>query len=167
MNTVSGGKKPWVTKLSSAGLVYFHFGHRVISVITGMCDGGGGGGGGERERDSCVWLSLRVRSMILLPTTTDPSWMSSLPAACIYNCLSRLFLHVGIDPSEEDLLEELFDRVYANFVEEVDAVDNGISAFDGTPRYRNRPRVKQLKVFSPVDMHSGIVVLYSFIAGLL
>ena len=45
---------------------------------------------------------------------------------------------VGIDPSEEDLLEELFDRMYANFVEEVDAVDNGVSAFDGTPRYSNR-----------------------------
>lgn len=33
------------------------------------------------------------------------------------------------------MLEELFDRVYANFIEEVDAVDNGISAFDGTPRW--------------------------------
>ena len=42
---------------------------------------------------------------------------------------------IGIDQSEEDLIEELFDRVYANFVEEVDAVDNGIDAFDGTPRY--------------------------------
>ena len=45
-------------------------------------------------------------------------------------------MSVGIDPSEDgDLLEELFDRVYAGFVEEVDAVDNGIPAFDGTPRY--------------------------------
>ena len=33
------------------------------------------------------------------------------------------------------MIEELFDRVYTNFVEEVDAVDNGINAFDGTPRY--------------------------------
>ena len=41
-----------------------------------------------------------------------------------------------MDPAgEESLLEELYDRVYGNFVEEVDAVDNGISAFDGTPRY--------------------------------
>ena len=43
-------------------------------------------------------------------------------------------ISLGIDQSREDLLEELFDRVYTNFVEEVDAVDNGISAFDGTPR---------------------------------
>jgi hypothetical protein len=43
--------------------------------------------------------------------------------------------YAGIDPAkEESLLEELYDRVYGNFVEEVDAVDNGISAFDGTPR---------------------------------
>ena len=42
---------------------------------------------------------------------------------------------VGIAQSEEELLEELFDRVYTNFVEEVDAVDNGIDAFDGTPRW--------------------------------
>ena len=41
---------------------------------------------------------------------------------------------VGIDQSDAELLEELFDRVYTNFVEEVDAVDNGVSAFDGTPR---------------------------------
>ena len=49
----------------------------------------------------------------------------------IYCCCSA-----GIDPAkEESILEELYDRVYGNFVEEVDAVDNGISAFDGTPRW--------------------------------
>ena len=35
MNSLTGGKKPWLTKLSSAGLVYLHFGHRIISTITG------------------------------------------------------------------------------------------------------------------------------------
>ena len=55
----------------------------------------------------------------------------------MYQRLFNISRHVllGINPSEEDLLEELFDRVYTSFVEEVDAVDNGISAFDGTPRY--------------------------------
>ena len=49
----------------------------------------------------------------------------------IYSCC-----YAGIDPAKEELiLEELYDRVYGNFVEEVDAVDNGISAFDGTPRW--------------------------------
>ena len=37
MNSLTRGKKPWYTKLSSAGLVYLHFGHRVISAITGEC----------------------------------------------------------------------------------------------------------------------------------
>ena len=38
--------------------------------------------------------------------------------------------------TEDDpvMTEVLFDRVYTNFVEEVDAVDNGISDRDGTPR---------------------------------
>ena len=35
MNSLTGGKKEWMTQLSSAGLIYFHFGHRVISTITG------------------------------------------------------------------------------------------------------------------------------------
>jgi uncharacterized UPF0160 family protein len=35
MNSLTGGRKPWYTDLSSAGLVYLHFGHRVISTITG------------------------------------------------------------------------------------------------------------------------------------
>lgn len=38
--------------------------------------------------------------------------------------------------TEEDdtVTEELYDRAYVNFVEEVDAVDNGIADRDGTPR---------------------------------
>ncbi|XP_017574659.1 UPF0160 protein MYG1, mitochondrial [Pygocentrus nattereri] len=67
-------EKPWVTKLSSAGLVYFHFGRRILSQLTGL--------------------------------TQD----------------SRQ-------------LEILFDKLYENFVEEVDAVDNGISQCDGEARY--------------------------------
>ena len=37
-----------------------------------------------------------------------------------------------MDTSE---LEELYDYVYAQFLEEIDAVDNGISDRDGQPRY--------------------------------
>ncbi|MED6235373.1 UPF0160 protein myg1, mitochondrial [Ataeniobius toweri] len=67
-------EKPWVTKLSSAGLVYLHFGRRLLAQLTQM---------------------------------------------------------------EEDdrQLEVLFDKLYENFVEEVDAVDNGISQYDGEARY--------------------------------
>ena len=36
---------------------------------------------------------------------------------------------VGIDPVEEEaLIEELYDNVYADVIEEVDAADNGIPA---------------------------------------
>ena len=31
-------------------------------------------------------------------------------------------------------MDELYDRVYTNFVEEIDAVDNGINDRDGAPR---------------------------------
>ncbi|XP_036387860.1 UPF0160 protein MYG1, mitochondrial [Megalops cyprinoides] len=67
-------EKPWVTKLSSAGLVYLHFGRRVLEQLTQLKQG-------DRQ------------------------------------------------------LEVLYDKLYENFVEEVDAVDNGISQYDGEPRY--------------------------------
>lgn len=67
-------EKPWVTKLSSAGLVYLHFGRRVLAQLTGL-------------------------------------------------------------QPEDRQLEVLYDKLYVNLVEEVDAVDNGISQYDGEPRY--------------------------------
>jgi len=65
-------KKKWTTKLSSAGLVYVHFGREVIRHVT----------------------------------------------------------------QSEENLELLFDKMYESFIEEVDAVDNGINQFDGEPRYQ-------------------------------
>eukprot|EP00049_Salpingoeca_infusionum_P022540 m.7413 g.7413 ORF g.7413 m.7413 type:complete len:347 (+) comp5244_c0_seq2:319-1359(+) len=73
MNSLNPDYK-WVTKLSSAGLVYFHFGTKVISAISGETD--------------------------------------------------------------EQKLAILFKQMYENFVEEVDAVDNGISQYSGSPLYR-------------------------------
>uniref|UniRef100_A0A3Q3JHU2 Uncharacterized protein n=1 Tax=Monopterus albus TaxID=43700 RepID=A0A3Q3JHU2_MONAL len=67
-------EKPWVTKLSSAGLVYLYFGRRLLSQLTQL--------------------------------------------------------------KEDDMqLEVLYDKLYENFVEEVDAIDNGISQCDEEPRY--------------------------------
>nr|XP_060618823.1 MYG1 exonuclease [Anolis sagrei ordinatus] len=66
--------KPWQTKLSSAGLVYCHFGSQILANRLGL-----------KEQDPV--------------------------------------LHV------------LYDKVYENFVEEIDAIDNGISQWDGEPRY--------------------------------
>ncbi|CAI8022415.1 MYG1 exonuclease, partial [Geodia barretti] len=74
MSSLSEGKKRRATKLSSAGLVYLHFGHRVLSKISDIA-------------------------------------------------------------TETPVLEDLYDYVYAEFMEEIDAVDNGISDRDGEPRY--------------------------------
>lgn len=67
-------EKPWVTKLSSAGLIYLHFGHQLLAQLTQLKEG-------NRQ------------------------------------------------------LEVLYDKLYENFVEEVDAIDNGISQCDGDARY--------------------------------
>ena len=74
---MSQGKK-WTTKLSSAGLVYLHYGRDIISGVLGQ----------EKEKP------------------------------------------------DKDLIEKVFDKVYANFVEEIDAIDNGIDTHDGEPRYQ-------------------------------
>jgi uncharacterized UPF0160 family protein len=66
---------PWTTKLSSAGLVYFHFGHKVIS-------------------------------------------------------------HILKDTESSENVNSVYRKVYENFIEEIDAVDNGISQCDETPRYK-------------------------------
>jgi len=63
MSTVVEGK-PWTTKLSSAGLVYAHFGRDVLSKIC------------------------------------------------------------NLDRNDEDL-EKIYDKVYEDFIQEIDAIDNG------------------------------------------
>ncbi|XP_023282548.1 UPF0160 protein MYG1, mitochondrial [Seriola lalandi dorsalis] len=67
-------EKPWVTKLSSAGLVYMHFGRQLLAQLTQLKE-------------------------------------------------------------DDKQLEVLYDKLYENFVEEVDAIDNGISQWDGEVRY--------------------------------
>jgi len=73
MNSLDA-KKKWVTKLSSAGLVYCFFGREIIAHV----------------------LGAKV---------------------------------------DDGLVEKVFDKVYENFVEEIDAIDNGISTHDGEGRY--------------------------------
>jgi len=69
------GNMKWNTKLSSAGLVYLHFGRDVISELIGL-------------------------------------------------------------PANDEAVSRLYDKVYEKFIEEVDAVDNGIDQYDGEPRYQ-------------------------------
>lgn len=75
MHSLSGGKYPWVTKLSSAGLVYFHFGHRILPIL-------------------CPDLNR-----------------------------------------DEIILELIYRQLYENFVEEIDAIDNGIAQCNGIQKY--------------------------------
>lgn len=72
--------KRWLTKLSSAGLIYVYYGREILSEI-----------------------------------------------------ISEVKPGVTLDSAEFDML---YDQVYENFIEEIDAVDNGISCYDGQPRYK-------------------------------
>lgn len=73
MNSLRPHKK-WVTKLSSAGLIYLYFGHEVLGKLLGL-------------------------------------------------------------PENDPITDKIFDKVYKCFVEEVDAIDNGISVCDEWTRY--------------------------------
>ncbi|XP_069735694.1 MYG1 exonuclease [Phaenicophaeus curvirostris] len=66
--------KPWTTKLSSAGLVYCHFGSQILAELLGQ-------------------------------------------------------------PEDSPVVTALYDKMYESFVEEIDAVDNGIAQTEGEPRY--------------------------------
>lgn len=74
MNSLDS-KYKWTTKLSSAGLVYFHFGRDVLKRI-------------------------------LLPNEIA-----------------------------ENTMDVIYSKLYEGFIEEVDAVDNGIDQYDGEPKY--------------------------------
>lgn len=73
MQGLTESRKLWTTKLSSAGLVYLHFGHRVLSEILGF-------------------------------------------------------------PVNDPVTDKIYDKVYTNFIEEVDAIDNGVNQTDSDPR---------------------------------
>ena len=74
MASLNKGK--WITKLSSAGLIYAHFGKDVIAQV--------------------------------------------------------------VDTKDDQLIQRIYEKVYEKFIEEIDAVDNGISTHDGTPRYHGK-----------------------------
>jgi len=81
MNSLDASK-PWTTKLSSAGLVYQHYGRRVISQVLGLEEG-------------------------------------------------------------DATIEILFDKMYANFIEEYDGKDNGVNQYDGEALYTVNSTVGQ------------------------
>jgi len=68
--------KKWKTKLSSAGLIYFHFGHEI------------------------------------------------------------LMQEIGEEVGSKETVGIIYDKIYENFIEEIDAIDNGINQYDGDARYK-------------------------------
>ena len=84
MASLNKGK--WITKLSSAGLIYAHFGKDVIAQV--------------------------------------------------------------VDTKDDQLIQRIYEKVYEKFIEEIDAVDNGISTHDGTPRYHGK-LLLSLSEYSP------------------
>ena len=73
MNSILPEKK-WLTKLSSAGLVYVHFGMDVIGKLLNL-------------------------------------------------------------PTSDPITGVIYDKMYDNFMEEIDAIDNGVNMSDAEPRF--------------------------------
>lgn len=112
MHSLSGGKLPWVTKLSSAGLVYFHFGQRIVAAIAGM----------TLYPLLVDYLYIFFLISIPSPPVITQPFSFDLPA-----------LYQGA-PVDSDVTNTLYTKVYENFIEEVDAIDNGIATSDGPMR---------------------------------
>ncbi|NWI13981.1 MYG1 protein, partial [Crypturellus soui] len=91
--------KPWSTKLSSAGLIYCHFGAQILSSLLGL------------PEDGPVVTTLYDK---VPGRRGETRWGHSPPAAAS---------------------DQRRPQLYENFVEEIDAVDNGIAQRDGEPRY--------------------------------
>ena len=65
------------------------------------------------------------------------SWTTKLSSAgLVYLYFGRRVLRTakGLTDADEQKVEALFDKVYENFMEEIDAIDNGISQTDEKPR---------------------------------
>ncbi|KAG5484627.1 hypothetical protein CUR178_07218 [Leishmania enriettii] len=90
-DTMTTRKKTYKTRLSSAGLVYRHFGRQIICQYV----------------EAALQPSSPVRAAVLSMT----KWPES---------------RTGVSDAELDVLE---DAVYANFVEQVDGIDNGIECW--------------------------------------
>eukprot|EP00092_Neocalanus_flemingeri_P021090 GFUD01022851.1.p1 GENE.GFUD01022851.1~~GFUD01022851.1.p1 ORF type:complete len:336 (+),score=79.33 GFUD01022851.1:142-1149(+) len=64
-------------------------------------------------------------------------WTTKLSSAgLVYYYFGKEIIALQLQAEEDDkLVEKVFDKVYENFVEEIDAIDNGISTHDGEGRY--------------------------------
>ena len=140
--------KPWTTKLSSAGLVYCHFGSQILAgllgqpedgpVVTALYDkvpGGLGELGGSWGALSPPVPHSFPQGFCLAGVTPikehsgegDPIKKET----SLFQLLVRSWAPGWADPRRPRLRPQL----YENFVEEIDAIDNGIAQAEGEPRY--------------------------------
>lgn len=68
---------------------------------------------------------------------SSKKWTTKLSSAgLVYFYFGReIIAHLLEVKISDPVVEKVFDKVYENFVEEIDAIDNGISTHDGEPRY--------------------------------
>merc|ERR1712133_165695 len=66
---------------------------------------------------------------------SSKKWNTKLSSAgLVYFYFGReIIAHVLQVESKDQVVEKVFDKVYEGFVEEIDAIDNGISTHDGVP----------------------------------
>lgn len=64
-------------------------------------------------------------------------WTTKLSSAgLVYTFFGREIISHLLDINKDQpVVEKVFDKVYENFIEEIDAIDNGISTHDGPGRY--------------------------------
>ncbi|CAH1268595.1 C12orf10 [Branchiostoma lanceolatum] len=125
--------KPWVTKLSSAGLVYLHFGQEIIANMLGE----------KADKKLCNVVYDKEIIANMLGEKADKKLCNVVyDKVCLFVCL-LVYLHFGQEiianmlgeKADKKLCNVVYDKVYQNLIEEIDAIDNGVSQFDGSPRY--------------------------------
>lgn len=114
--------KPWTTKLSSAGLVYCHFGAQILANLLGQ------------PEDGPVVTALYDK--VWGGGAPPPAFHGGDPINIGVASSQRLLLAPGgADPPRALSPFIFWPQLYENFVEEIDAVDNGVAQTDGEPRY--------------------------------
>eukprot|EP00921_Rhytidocystis_pertsovi_P013379 GHVQ01021613.1.p1 GENE.GHVQ01021613.1~~GHVQ01021613.1.p1 ORF type:complete len:341 (-),score=52.86 GHVQ01021613.1:228-1250(-) len=56
-------------------------------------------------------------------------------AGLVYRFYGKRIIEEAFGVSSSKIVDVLYDRLYKNFIESVDAIDNGVSVCDSTPRY--------------------------------
>ena len=126
------------TKLSSAGLIYKHFGTRVIHAVISAYE--------APTTDDFKMSSLHIGSQ---PKVIQEHWEASSNFPRSSSSLTSLTLDNDVNLT--------YWYVYKTFLEAIDAIDNGIKQFDGRSAYMistdlsSRIRHMNVNLFQPPE----------------